>query len=133
MAGYTGCRIDHAVDFMLVDIISLVRQSPFRRIFKLVARFDLFLVRVAVSAEGLRMTDIAGLLVLRRVELMFFNPIRPVVQVVQCRPDIRMTFAAQRHVPDLDGMFHWSALVGGTGKQNYAGEDQNSQDEFFYV
>ena len=80
MAGDTGCRIDLAVDFMLIQIISPVRQGPFRGIGILVAGFDLFFVRVAVGTEGFRMADITGLLLLRSVELVFFDPIRPVVQ-----------------------------------------------------
>jgi len=80
MAGDTGCRIDLAVDFMLIQIISPVRQGPFRGVFKFVTWFDLLFVRVAVRTKGFRMADITGLLLLRGIELMFIDPIRPVVQ-----------------------------------------------------
>lgn len=72
MAGDTGCRMDLAVDFMLAQIISPVRQGPFRGALKFVAWFELFFVRVAVGTKGLRMAGVAGLLLLRRVELVLF-------------------------------------------------------------
>lgn len=131
MAGDTGCGIYPAVDFMLVEIIAPVRQRPIRRIFKLVAGLDLFIVPVAVGAEGLRMADIAGLLALRRVELMLFDVIRPVVQMVQCRPPIGMTFAAQGHIPDLNGMLQYPGTGNSTAKQKTAGQDQYYENECF--
>jgi len=118
MAGDTGCRIDLAVDFMLAQIISPVRQGPFRGVLKFVAWFEFFLVRVAVGTKGFCMAGVAGLLLLRRIEFMFFDPILPVVQ--RC-PPINMTFAAQGHALDLNGVLPGSALMNGTGKQQYAG------------
>ena len=51
MAFDTADRIYPAVDFMLADVIATVRKVAFRGIGELVARFDFFLVGVAVAAE----------------------------------------------------------------------------------
>jgi hypothetical protein len=133
MAFHAGRRVDPAVDLVLVEIISPVRQRPFGGIFELVAWFYLLFVCMTVQTVGFRMADIAGLLVLRCVELVLFDPIRPVVQVVQCRSDIRMTFTAQWCVTDLHGVLHGNIPVDGTGKQQQAGHGQNSEDECFDV
>lgn len=129
MAGDTGCRIYLAVNFMLVQIIAPVRQVPSRGFLKLVARLDLFLVRVAVGAEGLRMADFAGLFMLRRVELVLSHVTRPVIKVVQCRPPVGMTFAAHLRVSDVFGVLQCGVPVNGTGKQQGAGQGQNYKDD----
>jgi hypothetical protein len=68
MTSHAGSRVDPAVDLMLVEIVPPVGQASFRRVFILVARLQFFLVRVAVGAKGLFMTDGAGLTLLLRIE-----------------------------------------------------------------
>ena len=52
MALEAGCRVQPAVDPVLRQIVATVREvSPRRRILVFVARFQLFLVAVAVGAE----------------------------------------------------------------------------------
>ena len=118
MTGETGRGIDPAVDLVLGEIISPVGQGPLRVVFKLVARFDLLLVRVAVGAEGFRMADLTGLLLLRSIELVLFDVIRPVA-VVQCCPPIIMTIAAQVHARACVWMFSGKARCRGTGEKQY--------------
>jgi len=48
MAFHARCRIDPAVDLMLVEIIAPMRHCPFNRTLEFVARFQFFLMRVAV-------------------------------------------------------------------------------------
>ena len=79
VTGKTSGRIDSAVNFMLGDIVPWMRHCPVRSIFEFVARLDLFLMRVAVSAEGLRMADAAGLMLLRSVEFVPHDVINAVV------------------------------------------------------
>jgi len=48
---YAGSRIYLAVNFVLTHVIATVRQIAIRRIGKLVSRFNLFFVGMAVGAE----------------------------------------------------------------------------------
>jgi hypothetical protein len=128
MTGETGRGIDPAVDLVLGQVISQVRQCSFRGIFELVARFELLFVRMAVGAEGFRMTDFAGLLLLRGIELVLFDVIRPVA-VVQCRPPIAMTITAQVHARAYIRMFSGEARSCGTGEKQ-EGENAPEQGEY---
>jgi hypothetical protein len=130
MARNTGCGIDLAVDLVLIQIISAVRQGPFRGVLKFVAWFELFFVRMTVGTEGFRMADITRLLLLSSIEFMFFDPIRPVVK--RCSP-ISVAFAALRHALDLQGMLPDGALVNSAGNQQCPGQGQHSKDKGFYV
>ena len=64
VAFHAGHGIDLAVYFVLTHIISPVEQRPFRSVLVLVARLQLFLMRVAIRAEGFYVTYPASLLVL---------------------------------------------------------------------
>ena len=70
VALHAGSRIDLAVDLVLVQVVSPVRESTLGRILELVAGLDVLLVRMAIRAERFDMTYIAGLFVLLRHELM---------------------------------------------------------------
>jgi hypothetical protein len=59
-----GGRVNPAVYPVLAQVVTTVRQEPLGRFFILVARFDLFLVGVAIGAKGFLMTGIAGEFVL---------------------------------------------------------------------
>jgi hypothetical protein len=128
MTRETGRGVYPAVDLMLGEVIPPVRQGPFRGVLELVARFKLFFVRVTVGAEGFRMTDLAGLLLLRGIELVFFDVIRPVA-VVQCRPPIAMTITAQVHARAYIRMFSDEARSCGAGEKQ-EGENAPEQGEY---
>jgi hypothetical protein len=55
-----GSRIDFAVDLMLIEIVSTMWQCTFYSITKLGAGFELFLVRMAIGAEGFLMAGSTG-------------------------------------------------------------------------
>ena len=93
MAFHAGSRVDPTVDFMLIEIISPVRQKAFRIIFVLIARLQLVLVRMAVGAERFFVANFAGPALLFCVEAM---SCRPVAGVVHCRPPVRVAIAADR-------------------------------------
>jgi hypothetical protein len=112
---------------VLREIISAVGQCPFRGIFVLVARLDLFLVRVAIGAEGFLMADHTGMPLLRSIELVLFDVIRPVA-VVQCRPPISMTITAQVHARAYLRMLSDKTRCLGTGEKQY-GEHAPEQGE----
>jgi len=107
--------IDPAVDLVLREIVSPVRQGPLRRIFKLVARLELFLVIVAVSAEGFHVADVADLPLLLRVE--FVTCFAEVGGVVQgCAPVCVAVGADGQRSHDFSGMFFCQACGSGAGK-----------------
>jgi hypothetical protein len=60
MALEAGSRIDFAVNGMLRHIVPWMGHGPLRRIFIFVTWFELFFMRMAVRAEGLRMAHVAG-------------------------------------------------------------------------
>ena len=60
MTGDTGSRVDFAVDLVLAQIITTMRQVTFRRIGILRARLNLLLVGMAVGTEGLLMARCTG-------------------------------------------------------------------------
>lgn len=60
MTFQAGGGIDFAVNLVLAQIISPVGQAPFHGLQILVARFYLFLVGMAVRAEGFLMTGGTG-------------------------------------------------------------------------
>jgi hypothetical protein len=102
VTGKTGRGIDSAVYFVLVQVISPMRHRKLRRILELIAGFQLFLVRVAIGAEGLLVANITSLLVLCGVELVPRDIIRGVVQ--RCAA-VSMAIAAYGGIFHLHRMF----------------------------
>lgn len=70
MAGEARCRVEPAVDLVLVQIVSPMRHDALWGVLELVARLQLFLVRVAICAEALVMAGPAGVLLLDGDEFM---------------------------------------------------------------
>jgi len=72
MALYARGRVDPAVDLVLTEIVTPVRKRTFRRIGKLVAGLDFFLVRMAVDTERFLMASGACLTGSACVKAVFF-------------------------------------------------------------
>jgi len=115
MAREARCRIDPAVDLVLREVVSPVWHGPLWRILVLIARLELFLVRVAVSAEGFHMAEVADLLLLRRVELVTRAEVGGVVQ--GCAP-ILVAVGADGQCSRwyFTRMFFCQACICGTGE-----------------
>lgn len=126
MAGEARCRVQFAVDLVLVKVIPPMRHGPLRCVLVLVRRLELFLVRMAVGAEGRRVTEVTGHTLLGRVEAM---PLDEVRVMVENGPPVGVAGAADRHALDLHGMLLRHALVRGAGNEHYKGkypdEDEN--------
>ena len=101
MTGETGRGIDPAVYFVLVQVISPVRHGQLRSILELVAGLQLFLVGVAIGAEGLLVAHRTGLLILSCEEFMPRSIIR---SMVQRSAGVRMAIAADRGIFNLRWM-----------------------------
>jgi hypothetical protein len=129
MAWEAGGGVDLSVDLVLVQIVSPVRHGSRGLVLELIARFYLFLVRVAISAERLDMTDVARLFLLPRIEFMLRDVIRA---VIERRFPVSVAITAERHGRDINRMLFRNAVGGGTGEEHHAeyhGES-NNHDHF---
>ena len=112
MALHARCRVYSAVDLVLTEVVSPVRHVPLNRILEFVARFQFFLVRVAVRAEGLFVAGLTGLALLLCIEPV---PRRVIAGMVQCRPPVLMAVAAHRRSSQFNGVLRRSTDRMGTG------------------
>ena len=112
MALHARRRIDPAVDPVLVEVISAVRQGPLNGILVFIARLQFIPVRMAVRAEGLLVANSAGLGLLLREEAV---PLHIITGMVHRRPPVLVAIAAQGGRRYLNGVLHCPAGRMGTG------------------
>ena len=103
MALHTGSRIDPAIDLVLAQIVTTVWQRPLRGVLVFVARFDLFLVSMAIDTEGFLMAGITGSLLLACIKSML--RIKIVSLVIEGTPTVIMTLRAIDQPLHLDGVY----------------------------
>lgn len=103
MTFHTRCRIDPAVDLVLVEIIALVGQRPLGGILVLVARLQFILMRMTVGAKGLGVADRAGPALLFGVKPV---PLREIARMVQRGPPVLVAVAAKGSCRQFNGVLH---------------------------
>lgn len=103
MTFHAQCRIDPAVDFVLIEIIALVGQRPLGGILVLVARFQFIFMRMTVRAKGLGVADRAGPALLFGVKSV---PLREIARMVKRGPPVLVAVAAEGRCRQFDGVLH---------------------------
>jgi hypothetical protein len=112
MTFYARCRIDLAVDLVLIEIITLMGQRPFGGILVLVARLQLLPMRMAVGAKGLLVANHAGPALLLSEKPV---PIREIARMVQRRPPVLVALAAEGSCRQFNGVLRHNTSRMGAG------------------
>lgn len=109
-------RVNSAVNLVLPQVIAAMRQHPLGRIGKFVARFELFLVCMAVDAKRFLMTGGACLTGICGVKLMFQVEVERLV--IHEAVGVGVAFGAIGQAGHFLRMNDCHAIGTGTGVEN---------------
>jgi hypothetical protein len=106
------CRINPAIDLVLIEIIPWMRQRPLGRILILVAWLQFIPMCMAVGTKGLLVADhtCPALLLCKKTV-----PLCVIARMIQRRPPVLVAVAAEGSCCQFDRVLHSNARHMGTG------------------